>query len=80
MQPVSKAWGIRVKGIPGGSVVKNPPASAGDDERHRFRPWVRKLPCRKKQHPTPVFLPGKSRGQRSLAGSRPRDHKSVRHA
>ena len=56
------AWGIRVKGIPGGSVVKNPPASAGDDERHRFHPWVRKLPCRKKWQPTPVFLPGKSHG------------------
>ena len=30
-------------------------------------PWVRKIPWRRKQQPTPVFLPGKSHGQRSLA-------------
>ena len=28
---------------------------------------------------TPVFLPGKSHGQRSLAGYSPCDHKRVRH-
>ena len=25
-------------------VVKNPSASAGDSKRHRFNPWVRKIP------------------------------------
>ena len=30
-------------------------------------PWVRKIPWRKKQQPIPVFLPGISRGQGSLA-------------
>ena len=35
--------------------------------RHRFDPWVRKIPWRRKWQPTPVFLPGKSHGQRSLA-------------
>ena len=30
-------------GFPGGSVVKNPPASAGD-ARREFNPWVRKIP------------------------------------
>ena len=25
--------------------------------RHRFDPWVRKMPCRRKRQPTPVFLP-----------------------
>ena len=29
--------------------------------------WVRKIPWRRKWQPTPVFLPGKSHGQRSLA-------------
>ena len=29
---------------------------------------VRKIPWRRKWQPTPVFLPGKSHGQRSLAG------------
>ena len=59
---------MSVKGVPGGSVVENPPASAGG-RRHRFCPWVGKLPCRRKWQPAPVFLPGKSRGPGSLAGS-----------
>ena len=45
-------------------VKKNLPAN----KRHRFDPWVRKIPWRRKWQPTPVFLPGKSHGQRSLAG------------
>jgi len=32
-----------------------------------FDPWVRKISWRKKWQPTPVFLPGKSHGQRCLA-------------
>ena len=36
--------------------------------RHGFNPWVRKMPWRRKWQPTPVFLPGKSHGQRSLTG------------
>ena len=31
-------------------------------------PWVGKIPWRRKQRLTPVFLPGKSHGQRGLAG------------
>ena len=31
-------------------------------------PWVRKIPWRRKSQPTPVFLPGKSHGQRSFHG------------
>ena len=30
--------------------------------------WVRKIPWVRKWLPTPVFLPGKSQGQRTLAG------------
>ena len=48
-------------------MAKNPPAKAAD-ERHRLHPWVRKVPWRRKWQPTPVFLPGKSHAQRSLAG------------
>ena len=33
-----------------------------------FNPWVGKMPRRRKLQPTPVFLPGKSHGQRNLAG------------
>ena len=39
--------------------------------RPRFNPWVRKIPCRREWQPTPVFLPGESLGQRSLAGYSP---------
>ena len=33
---------------------------------HRFNPWFGKIPWRRKWQPTPVFLPGKSHGQRNL--------------
>ena len=50
--------------------VKNPFAMQ-DDRRHVFGPWIRKIPWRRKWQPTPVFLPEKSHGQRSLAGHSP---------
>ena len=34
-------------------------------------PWVRKISWRRKWQPTPVFLPGKSHGWRSLVGYSP---------
>ena len=67
-------------GFPGGAVVNNLPANAGDAgdsslipqcrrcRRLEFDPWVVNIPCRMKWLPTPVFLPGKCHGQRSLAG------------
>ena len=36
--------------------------------RCKFDPWVRKIPQKRKWQPTPIFLPGKSHGQRSLDG------------
>ena len=39
--------------------------------RHGFDPWVGKIPWRRAWQPTPVFLPGESHGQRSLAGYAP---------
>ena len=48
-------------------VVKNPPANAGD-MRHGFDPWVGTIPWRREWQLTPVFLHGKSHGQRSLVG------------
>ena len=41
----------------------------------RFDPCVGKIPWRKTWHPTPVFLPGKSHGLRSLVGYTPWGHK-----
>jgi len=45
-------------------MVKVSAYNAGD-------PWVGKIPWRRKWQPTPIFLPGKSHGQRSLAGYSP---------
>ena len=42
-----------------------------------FDPWVRKIPWRRKQQPTPVFLPRKSHEQRSLVGWSPWGHKEL---
>ena len=40
-----------------------------------FNPWVGKISWRRKWQPTPVFLPGKSHGRRSLVDYSPRYHK-----
>ena len=39
--------------------------------RRRFDPWARKIPRRRAQQPTPVFLPGEFHGQRKLLGYSP---------
>ena len=44
--------------------------------KHRFNPWVSKISWRRNWQPTPVFLPGESHGQRSLADYSPQDCKS----
>ena len=61
-------------GFPSGSVVKNLPTK----QETRVWFWVGKIPWRRKWQPTPVFLPGKFHGQRSLVGYTSRDHR-VRH-
>ena len=61
-----KVW---TEHIPGGSEGKESASSPG------FDLWVRKMPWRRKWQPTPVFLPGEFRGQRSLAGYSPLAHK-----
>ena len=40
-------------------------------KKHRFSPWVEKIPWRRKRKPTPVLLPGKAHGQRRLVGYSP---------
>ena len=44
--------------------------------RSHFHAWVGTLPWREKGRPTPVFLPGESRGQGRLAGYRPWGHRA----
>ena len=45
--------------------------------RPGFNPPVRKIPCRREQQTTPVFLPGEFHGQRSPVGYSPRDYKEL---
>ena len=45
--------------------------SACQCRRHRFDPWVKKIPWRRKWQLTLVFLPGKFHEQRSLVGYSP---------
>jgi len=42
-----------------------------ETEEIAFDSWVGNIPWRKKQQPTPIFLPGESHGQRSLVGYSP---------
>ena len=51
--------------------VKNLPAM----QETACNPWIGKIPQRRKRQPTPVFLSGKSHGQRSLGGYNPWGHK-----
>ena len=54
--------------FPGGSDGKS---VCLQHRRHGFSPWVGKIPWRRKWQPTPVLLPGKSHGWRSLVGYNP---------
>ena len=54
---------------------KEPACQCRRHKRHRFNPWVRKIPWRGKQQPTSGILPGKTHGQRSPVGYSPRGHK-----
>ena len=61
--------------FPGGASGKEPACQCKRCKRLRFDPWVRKIPWKRKWQPTSLFLPGKSHGQRSLAGYSPWDCK-----
>ena len=55
---IPRMYPLDVWGFPGKE-------SACQCRRHKtqeFAPWVKKIPWRRKWQPTPVFLPGKSRG------------------
>ena len=46
-------------------------AKAGRCKRPRFDFWIRKVPRKRAEQPTPVYLPGECHGQRGLAGYSP---------
>ena len=55
------------KGFPGSASSQEPACQPGQQKRRCFYPWVGKIPWSRKWQPTPVFLPGESHGQESLA-------------
>ena len=63
--------GPRYWALPGGASGSEPSCQSRRHKRRGFSPWVGKIPWRRKWQPTPVFLPGESHGQRSLAGCGP---------
>ena len=71
-QPLSS-----LEGFPSGAAGEEPTCQYRRLKRCGFDPWVRKLSWRREWQPTPVLLPGKSHGQRSLAGYRPWSHKEL---
>ena len=58
-------------GFPGGVSGKEPSCQSRRCKTHGFNPQVRKIPWRRAWQPTPVLLPGKAQGQRSLIGYSP---------
>ena len=66
--------GIYIKwyeGFPGGASSKEPACQCRRHKRCKFDPWVVKIPWRRAWQSIPVFLPGESYEQRSLAGYSP---------
>ena len=51
--------------------------SARQCRKRMFNPWVMKIPWSRKWQPTPVFLPGKFHGQRSLVIYSPQGNKEL---
>ena len=72
----SNPW---LMGFPGDASSKQASCQWKSYKRCEFGPWVGKSPWRRAWQPTPVFLPGESFRQRSLAGNSSRGCKSIRH-
>ena len=70
-----KCMSIYLHGLPGGASGKESACQCRRLQRCRSDPWVKKIPWRRAQQPTPVFFLGESNGQRSLMGYGPQGHK-----
>ena len=60
-----------IKHFLGGASGKESVCQCRSHNRCGFNPYVGKIPWSRKWQPAPVFLPGKFRGQRSLASYKP---------
>ena len=65
------SFGSVLRCFPGGTSGKELSCQYWRCKSCRFNPWVGKIPWRRAWQPTPVLLPGKSHGQRSLEGYSP---------
>ena len=65
MSPRATSYMLLFGGFPGGSVLKNPPANAGDSGD------MDSIPQRRKWQPISVLLTGKFHGQWALVGDSP---------
>ena len=68
--------------FPGGSVHKESVFNGRDClqcRRPGLDPWVEKIPWKRKWQPTPIFLPRKFNGQRSLVGYSPWGRNRIGH-
>ena len=73
-EPPGKPFLIRLlisKVCPGGTSGEESACQRKRQKRCGFNPYVRKTPWSRAWQPNPVFLPGKSHGERSLTGYSP---------
>ena len=75
---IDLVWLCRGKSVLQSSQVTQGKESTYQRRRLRFGPWIRRTCWRRQWQATPVFLPGKSHGQRRLLGYSPWVH-SVGH-
>ena len=61
-------------------VAKNPPAKCRRHKRCGFKPWVGKIPRRRAQQSTPVFLPGNPMDRGAWGGLQSSGSQRVRHS
>ena len=73
------AFRVTIQRLPSWLSGKESTCQGRRQRRHKFDPWVRKIPWRRARQPTPVFLPQESRRQRSLEGYSSWGHKRVGH-
>ena len=61
----------RTGGVPSDASSKEPTCQCRRHKGHWYDPQVGRIPGRRAWQPTPIFLPGDSHGQKSLAGYSP---------
>ena len=73
------AWWATVHGVAQSWTWLSDKESTCQLMKRTLDPWVGKISWRRKWQLVPIFLPGKSHGQRSLAGYSPWGGKRIRH-